>query len=235
MQLIFKNEEIYILAEIFEQKKGNAWHLVNAYTISLACKNSKLMSVLREDSLLCDSAPLTFALKFFGSHTNQFRGVDLARSIIVNSKQQDLHYLIVSSVDLANEFERQAKLLNPSFKVVGKIIPPFAENHSDSVPKWIKEIEDVKASIVWVGLGTPKQDFISNEIVKSLDVQCLSLGAALDYVAKTQSEAPVWLQKLYLEWLFRLAVEPRRLWRRYIIGNIEFIIIVIREILRVRL
>ena len=236
LQLIFKNDEKgSILAEIFEKEIGNAWHLVNAYSITLAYKNPELMSILREDSLICDSAPLSRVLKFFGTHASQLRGVDLARSIIINSKTKDLHFLIVRSIDLANEFERQAKLLNPSFKIAGKVIPPFVEDHSNSIPNWVKEIEDVKANIVWVGLGTPKQDFISNQIVKYLDVQCLSLGAALDYVAKTKREAGVWLQNLYLEWLFRLMFEPSRLWRRYLIGNIEFIMIVIREKIRVML
>jgi len=87
------------------------------------------------------------------------------------------------------------------------------------------------AQVVWVGLGTPKQDFEAQRICDSLQVTAAAVGAAFDFVAGTKPEAPDWMRRLSLEWAFRLMSEPRRLWRRYLFGNSRFIMLVAREAL----
>lgn len=81
---------------------------------------------------------------------------------------------------------------------------------------------------MWVGLGTPKQDFVSTALAERLSVPCVGVGAAFDFAAGSVREAPLWIQNSGLEWLYRLASEPRRLWRRYVFGNVRFIVAAVR-------
>ncbi len=80
----------------------------------------------------------------------------------------------------------------------------------------IRQINDSRADIVWVGLGSPKQEFWMAEFRERLRAPVLiGVGAAFDFLAGVKPQAPRWMQRAGLEWLFRLATEPRRLWRRY--------------------
>ena len=89
-------------------------------------------------------------------------------------------------------------------------------------------LKESKAQVVWVGLGTPKQDFVVHEISKQMPITAIAVGAAFDYLAGTLAETPKVIQKIGFEWLYRLIKEPRRLWRRYLLGNIKFIWISIK-------
>lgn len=84
------------------------------------------------------------------------------------------------------------------------------------------------ADIVWVGLGTPKQDFEVKRLAHA-GFTAAAVGAAFDFSAGTKREAPEWMTRVSLEWLYRFASEPARLWRRYLIGNIVFLIAVARR------
>jgi N-acetylglucosaminyldiphosphoundecaprenol N-acetyl-beta-D-mannosaminyltransferase len=91
-----------------------------------------------------------------------------------------------------------------------------------------------RADIVWVGLGTPKQDLVVAHLAEraaasGIDATFVAIGAAFDFIAGTKRQAPPWMQRHGLEWLHRLTVEPRRLWKRYLVGNSRFIAGVIRD------
>jgi N-acetylglucosaminyldiphosphoundecaprenol N-acetyl-beta-D-mannosaminyltransferase len=94
-------------------------------------------------------------------------------------------------------------------------------------------LERVRASqpdLLFVGLGVPKQEYWMHEHCRSLDVRLsIGIGGSFDMVAGITPRAPEWLQNAGLEWLFRLSAEPRRLWRRYLIGNLRFLQIVGRQ------
>jgi N-acetylglucosaminyldiphosphoundecaprenol N-acetyl-beta-D-mannosaminyltransferase len=86
-----------------------------------------------------------------------------------------------------------------------------------------QRVAETDSDIVWVALGVPKQDLLAQELSKRLDVTCVGVGAAFDMLSGRTREAPAWMQHVGMEWLFRLVTEPRRLWRRYLIGNLEFL------------
>jgi N-acetylglucosaminyldiphosphoundecaprenol N-acetyl-beta-D-mannosaminyltransferase len=81
-------------------------------------------------------------------------------------------------------------------------------------------------------LGTPKQDFEAQRIVTDLGVSAAAVGAAFDFLAGTKPEAPTWMRRRGVEWIFRFATEPRRLWRRYLSGNLVFLHAVLQELIR---
>jgi N-acetylglucosaminyldiphosphoundecaprenol N-acetyl-beta-D-mannosaminyltransferase len=84
------------------------------------------------------------------------------------------------------------------------------------------DIRSASPDIVWVGLGTPKQDFEVSRLA-SEGFMAIAVGAAFDFSAGTKKTAPSWMTTAGLEWLYRFGSEPRRLWRRYLVGNVIFL------------
>jgi N-acetylglucosaminyldiphosphoundecaprenol N-acetyl-beta-D-mannosaminyltransferase len=92
-------------------------------------------------------------------------------------------------------------------------------------------INAAKPDILWVGLGSPKQDIWMHEHRDKLDVSVMhGVGAAFDFLSGELPQAPRWMMNSGLEWLFRLMVEPRRLWKRYTVVNLKFLYLVAREL-----
>jgi len=90
-------------------------------------------------------------------------------------------------------------------------------------------IADAGADVVWVGLGTPRQDLFVDRFRGLVPVTLIAIGAAFDFHAGTKRQAPRVVQRFGFEWLFRLITEPRRLWKRYLIGNGRFVWAVLRR------
>ena len=95
-------------------------------------------------------------------------------------------------------------------------------------------IVDSGATIVWVGIGTPRQDYLVPRLGSRLDIVIVPVGAAFDFWSGRVPEAPAALHGSGVEWAYRLSREPRRLWRRYLFGNPRFVLAVARHVLRRR-
>jgi N-acetylglucosaminyldiphosphoundecaprenol N-acetyl-beta-D-mannosaminyltransferase len=120
--------------------------------------------------------------------------------------------------------ERSLKAKFPGLNVVGTLSPPFAPQALPLDADTAARINAAGADIIWVGLGSPKQDVWNALNRAALNAPVLiGIGAAFDFLSGMKPQAPEWMQALGLEWLFRLWCEPRRLWRRYLIGNAHFI------------
>jgi exopolysaccharide biosynthesis WecB/TagA/CpsF family protein len=125
----------------------------------------------------------------------------------------------------------QARL--PGLQVAGTYSPPYRALTPEEDAQAVAMINATAPDIIWVGLGTPKQEIWMHEHRKSLNASVLvGVGAAFDIHAGTKAQAPVWMQEHGLEWLFRLAQEPARLWRRYLIYGSEFLVRVCWEFIR---
>ena len=112
----------------------------------------------------------------------------------------------------------------PGLQIAGTWSPPFRELTQAEETSLIDRIGAAEPDIVWVGLSTPKQERWMARYVDRLRVPVLiGVGAAFDMHAGLKKQAPRWMQRSGLEWLFRLAIEPRRLWRRYLINNPWFV------------
>lgn len=119
----------------------------------------------------------------------------------------------------------------PALLIAGSYAPPFRQlTHLES-KEVVRVINTSGAHIVFVGLSTPKQELWMQEYGKKLGASVLvGVGAAFDFVAGTKKQAPRWMQRYGLEWLFRLSHEPMRLWRRYTVGNVIFLYVFFRHL-----
>lgn len=113
--------------------------------------------------------------------------------------------------------------------------PPFRALTSSEDQEVVDRINSSGARIVFVGLGTPKQDVWMAEHKNRVTAVMLGVGAAFDFIAGEKKQSPSWLQVLGLEWLFRLACEPRRLWKRYLLRNPRFLALFARQLVTAKL
>ena len=123
----------------------------------------------------------------------------------------------------------------PGLVVTGTYTPPFRPLTPEEDAEVVARINAASPEIVWVGLSTPKQEYWMAEHVGRINAPVMiGVGAAFDFHAGLKKQAPVWMRHSGLEWLFRLASEPRRLWKRYLVNNPAFISLALQEIWRAR-
>jgi N-acetylglucosaminyldiphosphoundecaprenol N-acetyl-beta-D-mannosaminyltransferase len=138
----------------------------------------------------------------------------------------------------AQALDRLAALLRarfPGLRVVGGHAPPFRPLTPEEEDRVAEEIDASGAEVVWVGIGVPKQEKWMRAMRPRLGAPVLvGVGAAFDFHAGLVPQAPAWLQRAGLEWAFRLAQEPGRLWRRYAHHNPRFVVGFARQWLRLR-
>lgn len=209
------------------QRVGVHVHLANAYTVALADQSAEYCDVLAEPALnFPDGKPIGWVSKFrqHSPRLNQVRGPQLFLDVFDKGRQTGIkHFLLGSTPDVLIHLTANLERDYPGVDIVGVESPPF---RALTVGELASQDEQIKASgahIVWVGLGTPKQDIEARRLAGVMPVTAIAIGAAFDFAAGTLTQAPVWMQTVGLEWLFRFASEPRRLWRRYLFGNVRFL------------
>lgn len=170
-----------------------------------------------------DGMPLVWAQRLMGVEgARHVRGPDLTLAVAKEAARQGVPVAMFGSTpEVAARFEGSLVRQAPGLRVVANVSPPFGPAIDD--PAYIARLRDSGAGLVFVGLGCPKQEKWMARHTASLPAVLLGVGAAFDFHAGTLPEAPRWLGSLGLEWLFRLAREPRRLWRRYLRHNPRFV------------
>jgi len=200
--------------------------LINAYTIDCAEHLPGYREPLQNAWLrLADGRPLQWlsSLRRDKPRIPQVRGADLMRETLrVGSDLGLRHYLLGSTPATVAKLRNK---ISDEFKaalIVGAESRPFREMTPDEQTAELQRIAESGAHIVWLAIGTPRQDPAAVKLSADAEVACVAVGAAFDFLAGTTKEAPRALQAIGLEWLFRLVSEPRRLWRRYLISSARF-------------
>lgn len=194
----------------------------------MECKRNEkvLMSVNSADLATPDGMPTVWIGKIQG-HKNIKRvyGPELMQKICgIFGKNGYRNYLYGSSPDVLGKLREKLNKKYPGLIISGIFSPPFRQLSKDEDDKVIEDINSSNSDIVWVGLGSPKQDLWMYEHRGRINAPVLiGVGAAFDFIAGTKPQAPRWMRDSGFEWLFRLITEPKRLWRRYLINNLLFI------------
>ena len=207
---------------------GLAVHFCNAYNVALARSDVPYSRLLDAgDVVFSDGVPITWvgrrAYPAVAPEWERVYGPDVMRGVLAQSDSSGpRHYLLGSDPDTLGRLIGRLRSAHPSAQIVGSESPPFRAATAEELVVRDQRIRDSGATIVWVGLGTPKQDVEVARLAGSLPVMAMAVGAAFDFLAGTKAQAPVWIQRSGLEWAFRLVSEPRRLGRRYLWGNSVF-------------
>lgn len=141
-------------------------------------------------------------------------------------KRGKTHYFYGGKDDrVLSRISSNLKKKYPGIQIVGMYSPPFRPLTAVEDKYVCEEINARKPDFLWVGIGAPKQEMWMWEHQDKIHgTVMLGVGAGFDFIAGTLEKAPKWMERASLEWLFRLAKEPRRLWRRYIIGGVKYLI-----------
>ena len=136
-----------------------------------------------------------------------------------------------SSEEVLEKIRQRAAVDYPNLEIVTYSPPYKAEFSDEDNTAIIKAINEAKPDLLWIGMTAPKQEKWTWQHWNELDIHCHvgTIGAVFDFYAGTAQRAPLWWQKHSLEWLYRLVKEPKRMWRRYVIGNPLFLWNIIKE------
>lgn len=173
-----------------------------------------------------DGMPVVWALRWFGAQpVGRVYGPDLMLALTeLSARRGFAQYYLGGGPGVADELARVLQDRFPGLRVAGTYCPPFRDLTPAEEHAMVTAINASGAQVVWVGLGSPKQDMWMARYRSRLKPPVLlAVGAAFDFFTGRQLQAPRWMQHNGLEWLFRLTHEPRRLWRRYLIYNPKFL------------
>ncbi len=190
------------------------------------------------DMVTPDGMPIVWLVRRRGfQDVSRTYGPDLMPLICGRGQERGTrHYFYGGSPETLAKLTARLQERYPRIRIAGQDSPPFRPLTFEERREALDRINASGADILWVGLGSPKQDFWISQNRDKLSVPVLiGVGAAFDFLAGTKKQAPRWMRQSGLEWIFRLGCEPRRLWKRYVIGNPRFIWLLLREAINNRL
>lgn len=178
------------------------------------------------DLVVPDGRPIYWAQKLLGEKSaSQVRGQDLMNELCNKSAQGSLKVGLYGGSDMAVLDEVRNKLGEefPNIKIVFSYCPPFRPLTDTESNHVVGQLNESGVDILFVGIGCPKQERWMAEKKSEVNCVMLGVGAAFDFISGEKKHAPRLMQRLGLEWLFRLLSEPKRLWKRYLRQNPRFI------------
>ena len=181
-----------------------------------------------------DGMPLVWVSRMMGFHrTSRVYGPDLMLAVCERAQQRGFsHFFYGGGPGVPQRLIERLSRLYPALRVAGSYSPPFRQLTPEEDRHVVEQINSSGADIVWVGLSTPKQERWMAAHVEKLNAPVLvGVGAAFDFNAGLKRQAPQWMRKSGLEWTFRLATEPRRLWYRYLKSNPTFLLLIGMQLL----
>lgn len=183
----------------------------------------------RFDLLVPDGQPVRWVMNWlYGTKLRErVYGPELMLKICDRAANDSTPIYLYGSTELVVTSLRESLTRKfPGINIVGSEPSAFRKLSADEKTALLQRIRLTGASIVFVGLGCPRQEIFAYELRDSLPAPVLAVGAAFPLLAGTLPQAPSWMQRFGLEWLFRLLTEPRRLWRRYLLLNPAYLVLV---------
>lgn len=225
------SETIHLIDESIQQNKRINHVVINAGKVVSMQKDSQLhKSVVTCDIINADGQSIIWASRFLGQNIpERVAGIDLMQHL----------------VNLAYKKDYKCFFLGAKEEVVKKVVDIYTTQYGPSIiagysngyfskekePEIARQIADSGAQILFVAITSPRKEnfmYEYREVLSGVNFT-MGVGGSFDVVAGLTKRAPIWMQKTGLEWFYRLAQEPKRMWRRYLIGNTKFILTVLNE------
>lgn len=224
------------ILEHIEAKPGNAEYVVtpNADHILQLQHDKDFQEIYRKAFLsVPDGVSLLWASKILGTPLKErVNGTDLFEKLCEKAAEKKLKvFLLGGRLGAAFKASEILSSRHSTIEICGTYCPPmgFEKNH-DEMMRINEVIQSANPDILFVGLGAPKQEkWIYSNYEKLKVPISVGIGVSFELVAGMVKRAPLWMQKTGLEWLFRLIVEPKRLWKRYVKGNPAFILLILKQ------
>ena len=229
--------------QLAELPKGKLLiNTINAHSYNVAQKDELFAeALLKGDVLTADGASIVHACRWLRTPSQpkeRVAGWDVfvhEMTALENQAEAENTHPVVffmgSSPEVLERIVQRAALDYPYLKIV-TYSPPYKAEFTDADNQAIiRAINAAQPDLLWIGMTAPKQEKWAYSHWAELDIHCHvgTIGAVFDFYAGTAKRAPLWWQQHSLEWLYRLLTEPRRMWRRYIIGNVKFVRNILKE------
>ncbi len=220
------DEHIQRITALAAERRSAYVCCVNAHMTVEANRDAQFREVVnRADFATADGVPLTKALQWLNKQPQErVAGNDLTPAMFKAAEQHGLSVYLYGGQEEALQLIR-ARLTadHPQLTVAGWESPPFRPLSEDEMTEVAERINSSGANLVFVSLGCPKQERWMAAMQGRVHSVMLGVGGAFLLYAGKDTRAPLWMRKLCLEWTYRLALEPRRLWKRYLVTNTVFI------------
>ena len=210
-----------------DKLKGEYICVSNVHTTVMAYDNKDYLNVQNNSILsIPDGGPLSSVGRKRGYiEMQRTTGPDLLDEILkISADKKYKHYFYGSTNETLDKLKLSINEKYDYVDIVGTYSPPFRELTDNEDENIVNNINEAKPDFVWIGLGAPKQENWMYNHKGKVNALMVGVGAAFDYIAGNIKRAPMWMQKLNLEWLYRLMQDPVRLFSRYLYTNIKFII-----------
>ena len=220
------NEHIQRFASFGTDHRSSYVCCVNANMCVEAHNNQDFARVVSEsDFATADGMPMLNQLNGkFGLHQERVAGNDIMPALMAEAERQDLGiFLYGGKQDVLDLITVRASKDFPRLRIVGAISPPFRQLTEAETAAMVMKINSSGAHIVYVSLGCPKQERWMASMKGRVNAIMLGMGGAFLLYAGKDTRAPKWMRDLSLEWAYRFALEPGRLWKRYLITNTQFL------------
>lgn len=198
--------------------------VINAGKVNLMQEDRELTKIINECPLInADGQSIVWGSKFLGNPLpERVAGIDIFTELVRISAEKGYRpYFFGAKEEVVTEVVRRFKQKYPNLEVAGYRNGYFKDDESKSIAK---EIKDSGADILFVAFSSPKKEFWIKEHMDIMQVPfAMGVGGSFDVIAGKTTRAPKWMQRCGLEWFYRFIQEPRRMFKRYIIGNIRFI------------
>lgn len=225
-------DTVKLIVEQIDELQGNFICLSNVHTTVMSQKDEEYRNIQNSAFLaLPDGSPLSLVQRLRGYRmAEQVAGPDLMTELWKATENTEIsHYFYGSTPETIEALEKNLKKEYPGIKIAGMEAPPFRPLTEVEDAEAVARINQSGAAIVWVGLGAPKQEKWMYEHRGKVNALMLGVGAGFDFHAGTVKRAPAWMRKHYLEWLYRLIQDPKRLWKRYVQTNGKFLLISVKD------
>jgi N-acetylglucosaminyldiphosphoundecaprenol N-acetyl-beta-D-mannosaminyltransferase len=234
---ITMGDAIETIESWLEQETPNYICVTPAHSIMECYHDPELRSIFNRGGLTTpDGMAIVWLLQMKGFYdVERVYGPDLMVAVCRHSIPRGWrHFFYGGAPGVAALLADHLKSLFPDLHVAGSYSPPFRPLTPEEEQVIVEQVNAARPDIIWVGLGTPKQERWMAEHLGRFDHSILiGVGAAFDFLSGNKRQAPLWIQRAGLEWLFRLVSEPRRLWRRYI-QYPRFLVLVVAQLLNLK-
>ena len=228
-----KTEEV--IREIFEAiEKGEKKHIVfvNALKVYLVDKDPELKkSIFDADLVLPDGMPIVWISRLFNRQLpERICGTDLFEILLKECENRNKSvYFLGSKDEILKKMLNVINRTNPKLRIAGFRNGYFSDFDDDNI---INEINNSKADILFIGISSPKKEIWAYKYKAKINTPVvMGVGGSFDVLAGVVSRAPKWMQKVGLEWFYRVIMEPRRMLGRYLKTNLYFVFVVLKYLI----
>lgn len=226
------DKTIAYITDNLEELRGDYICVSNVHTTVMAFRDESYRKVQNSGAMaLPDGQPLSIVSRRRGySEAQRVPGPDLMPAILHLSEEKGYrHYFYGSTPETLEKLRKVLLDRFPKLQIVGMYAPPFRPLTEEEDQEAVRQINESGADFVWVALGAPKQEKWMYEHRGRVNGLMIGVGAAFDFIAGTVRRAPMWMQKLCLEWVYRICQDPKRMFPRYVSTNFAFLWHVHRE------